>query len=749
MKQNTTQNNPAPQEQEIHLRDYLDVIVKRKAMILTFLTITFVTVFISTYTQTPIYSAYSQVLIERNSNSSAIEGSSYNSYDPQFLATQFELIRSSNVAQNVVKRLQLDTKYKHYFFEPRKEGLFTYLSTLKSSLKGFISGLFASDDKAFSEQKADNAQETITSQDDLAFIAREPVTDADIIARIVQGSLSISPVANTNTVYISSRSKHPAMAKLVANAVVQAYIDEILEIKLANNNYSLKWMSAKANEERKKLEVSELALQKYMRVNDLVTVENKLAVFPQRLAEFSSKLSKAQTELKEYEALYAQIKNLGKNYDNIEMIPLFADNKVLQGLRENLFQAEQKIKDLSKKYGYKHPTMINAKAERDLLKKEKEFEVNRIIESTRNSYELTKSREQNLNQLLAKTRKEMLAVNERFTQYSIMKREMDMSRVLYDTLSSSIKKASVTERSQNINIWVVKAADLPYSPSSPSKKRNLMLGLILGLFGGIGLAFFIEYLDNSVKDGKDIEKRFGLTVLGSVEEFKGKEDYADNWLPDNLLSPMAESYRLIHSKLLLSTPDKPPKVILVTSLSPKEGKTTTTSNLAHILAQNGKRVLIIGCDMRRPRMHRVASIPNSQGLSHYLTGNRDENIIRTVKEDAIYLITAGDIPPNPAELLQSNRMKLLIEKMTSRYDFILLDSPPIQRVTDSLTLSKLVDGTLLVVRSGKTTYDMLDSGLKKLHAIHANILGIVVNGVKRQKRDSGYYGYYDYYHKDE
>lgn len=743
------QNNPASQEQEIHLRDYLDVIIKRKAMILTFLAITFITVFISTYTQTPIYKAYSQVLIERNSGSNGIEGRTYVRYDPQFLTTQFELIRSSNVAKNVVKRLQLDTKYKHYFLEPRKEGLFTYLYTLKRSLKGFVSGLFTSDSELLGDLEADNTSDTINPQASPAIITSEPVTEADIIASIIQGSISISPVANTNTVYISSRSKHPAIAKLVANAVVQAYIDETLEIKLANNNYSLQWMTAKADEERKKLEVSELALQEYVRANDLVTVENKLAVFPQRLAEFSSKLSKAQTELKEYEALYAQIKNLGNNYKNIEMIPLFANNKVLQGLREDLFQAEQKIKDLSKKLGYKHPTMINAKAERDLLKTEKEFEVNRIIESTRNSYELTKSREQNLNQLLANTKNEMLAVNERFTQYSIMKREMDMSRVLYDTLTSSIKKSSVTERFQDIKIWVVKAATLPVYPSSPNKKRNLMLGLILGLFGGIGLAFFIEYLDNSVKDGKDIEKRFGLTILGAVEEFKSKDDYADRWLPNNLLSPMAESYRLIQSNLLLSTPDNPPKVILVTSLSPKEGKTTTTSNLAHILAQNDKRVLIIGCDMRRPRLHRMASIPNSQGLSNYLTGNRDENIIRTIKENAIYLITAGDIPPNPAELLQSKRMKLLIEKMKSRYDFILLDSPPIQRVTDSLTLCKLVDGTLLVVRSGKTTYEMLDSGLKKLHEIHANILGIVVNRVKCQKRNFGYYGYQDYYQKDE
>lgn len=739
MTNNGMLENLDMEEQEIHLRDYWLVIVKRKVTVITFLAITFLTVFIATYTATPYYTASAQVLIEKN-ESGGIDGRSYYRWDPNFLSTQFELIRSANVAHNVVKALKLDTQYRHYFFEPKKEGFSTYLSSVKSSVKEFISGLVASDTSPINNNEDGG----------LLSIVSEPLTDADIIANIIKGGLSIKPVANTKTVHIAYTNKHPAMAKLVANAIVQAYIDEILEIKLANSNYSLKWMTSKADEERKKLEGSELALQKYVRNNDLVTVENKLAIYPQRLGEFSSQLSKAQAKLKEYESLYAQIKKLGENYDNIEMIPLFADNNVLQRLREKLFQGEQKIKDLSKKYGRKHPVMINAKAERSLLLKEKKFEVNRIIESTRNSYELTKSKEHNLTQLLAKTKSEMLNVNERFTQYAIMKREVDTSRVLYDALSSSIKKASVTEQSNDINIWVVKKASLPGAPSKPQKKRNLTLGLILGLFGGVGLAFFIEYLDNTVKDGKELEHRFDLTVLGSVEEFSEKDGtFLDTWLPNNLLSPVAESYRLIQASLLLSTPDNPPRSILVTSLSPKEGKTTTTSNLAHILAHNGKKVLIIGCDLRRPRMHRVASIPNSHGLSNYLTGSRATHLIKTIKEDAIYLITAGDIPPNPAELLQSDRMKVLIKEMEKRYDYVLLDSPPVQRVTDSLTLSKLVDGTLLVVRSGITTYDSIESGIRKFREIHSNILGIIVNGVKRQKSsDSGYYGYYDYYQKD-
>jgi len=728
------------QEQGTHLRDYIRVLLKRKATVLTFLAITFLTTLIITYTATPIYTASSQVLIERNYGSSAIERTmAFIPYDPEFLSTQFELIRSSNVSQRVVKRLKLDTKYKHYFFSEQKKGFFSFISSFKNETVDLIKGSISQD--------TEDIESGQTTTDLLSRSA--PITDADFIASIIQRNISITPVIDTKTVFISYSDKNPAMAKLVIDAVIQAYKDEILEIKLASSSYSLQWMTSKADEERKKLEDSELALQRYMRDNDLVTVENRLAVYPQKLSEFSSQLSKAQAEQKEYESLNAQIKDLGKDYNTIETISVFAENIALQNLREKVFEAEQKIKDLSKKYGYKHPVMINAKAEHALLLKEKNFEINRIIEATQNAYELAKSRENNLNQLLSNTKQEMLNVNERFTQYSIMKREVDLNRVLYDALTSSIKTASVTEQSQDVKIWVVKKAVFPGAPSKPNKKRNLSLSLIAGLLGGIAFAFFIEYLDNSVKDGKDIEQRFGLTVLGTIEEIQNKNDDIDTFLLEKPLSPLAENYRMIRSALLLSSPDHPPRSILITSMLPKEGKTSTTCNLARVLSQNDKRVLIIDCDMRRPRTHSLFNLPNSTGLSSYLTGNTEiKEAVKHVPDTLISLITSGPIPPNPAELLHSNKMQSLMGEMMKRFDFVLLDSPPVQRVTDSLTLSTLVDGVVIVTRSGKTTYDMLESGLKKMHELHAPILGVIVNGLVKSKKSSSYYGYYEYYDKE-
>jgi len=391
--------------------------------------------------------------------------------------------------------------------------------------------------------------------------------------------------------------------------------------------------------------------------------------------------------------------------------------------------------------------MVKAKGELDVLLNEKRFEIDRIIESTKSSYTLLQSREKNLRELQTKAKSELLNLNEKFIQYSIMKREVDTNRVLYDALTSSIKKESVTEQTQSVNIWVIKKAGLPNFPSKPDKRRNLLMGLLFGMAAGVGLAFLIEYLDNTIKSGKELERRFGQVVLGTVDEVSG-DDNIETYLLKNPLSPLSESYRLIRSGLLLSSAEHPPKTIVITSMGPKEGKTSTTTNLARILAQNNKKVLVIDCDMRRPRMHSILGVPNEIGLSNYLSGTTKKNILHTLQGEEFAIITSGPIPPNPAELLSSKKLELMLEKMSEVYDHILLDSPPIQSVTDSLTLSKIVDGTILVVRAGKTTHEMMESGLKKLRDVDCQILGFVLNGCKKHDIKSGYYYGYGYGYSD-
>ena len=261
------------------------------------------------------------------------------------------------------------------------------------------------------------------------------------------------------------------------------------------------------------------------------------------------------------------------------------------------------------------------------------------------------------------------------------------------------------------------------------------------------MAFLVEYLDNTVKSEVELERRYGITVLGSIERLKGSESIETHIL-SKPMSPIAESYRLIRSSLLLSSAEKPPQVILLTSMSPQEGKTSTTANLARVLAQGQKRVLIIDCDLRRPKGHVLFNISNENGLSTYLTGNCQDIPVIPVPSDVLSILPAGPIPPNPAELLGSSKMGQVISEMRDRFDFVLLDSPPILRVADGLALSKMVDGTIIVVHCGKTTFDMLHGGIKKLADVDATILGFVLNSLK-QSDNKAYYGYSSYYASDE
>jgi polysaccharide biosynthesis transport protein len=730
--------NGAP---ELELRDYFYVFKKRQTTIFTFSLLTVLFVTIVTFSITPLYTASSQILIEKNIGDSSIETAySYRLRDPEFLETQFKIITSFNVVQKVVRQLQLDTKYRHFFLKEDKDQ-FVFLKPFTQKIASFF--------HSFSSQGALLPEEESEVAGGLTKI--EPISDTDLIIDEIIDNLTIKPERDTKIVNIIYSHKFSGMSKLITDTLIDAYKAELQEIKHSSSNDTLKWMTEKAEQERKKLEDSELALQRYMKKNDIITVENKLAIYPQQLSEFSSQLSILQAERKRLESTYSQIETARKHSGDLETIPVFTDNLVLQAIREKIYAAEQNIKQLSKTYGYKNPVMINAKEERNSLNKEKEFEINRVIEATRNAYDLAVSQEKNIDELLDTAKNELLTLNEKFVQYSIMQREVNTNSILYDTLTASLKKASVTKQSQSVNVWVIKEAQRPHEPSKPNKKINLLLGVFVGVFGGIALAFFFEYLDDTVKSQDDIEKRFDLTVLGTIAELKDKNQKIESFVQEDPLSPLAESYRLIRASILLSAADRPPKLILITSMSPSEGKTSTALNIARILAKSNKKVLVVDCDMRKPRQHTLFSIPNSAGLSTYLTGNTDDHIIhKSISGEDISLITSGPIPPNPAELLGSKRMKKLLDHLTNNYDFVLLDSPPLQSVTDSLTLSTIVDGTIIVVRAGQTTYDTIRHGLNKLHSINAQLLGIVLNGVSLSTSGKEYYhGYYKYYSKDK
>jgi len=714
-------------EREIHLRDYIRFVGKRKTTVITFLIITLAVVLIATFTATPMYEARTSLLIEKSESRPVLINDYPVQFDPEFLETQFQIIKSNAVAKRVVQILSLDTRYYSEFKIDKRQ--IPYVD----SLINWFSDLFA-----LAMKITDIQTQGVSEVED-----REKKSSAEEIAQIVSNSISVMPVRNSKVVEVSYISENPVLSKLIVNTVAKAYIEEVLEMKMRASGYALSWLTKKAEEEREKLDRSEKVLQEYVREKDIVTIEDRVTIIPQKLAELSTRLTRAETRRKELESLYETILTIPKS--EAETIPVISSSATFQSIQEQILKSEQNIAEVSKKYGKKHPVMKRAVGELKSLNQKKDHEISRIIKSVLNDYELAKLNEEDLNDFLERTKQEAVDLNEKFIQYGIMKREADTNRHLYNALITKIKEQRITEKIQAINVWVIDVAETPEFPAKPRKKLNIMLGLILGLFGGIGLSFFIEYLDNTIKSPEDAEASLKIPVLGIIPFLKDRKKHIEKVFADEPSSVLTENYRAVRSAVMLSSVGESPRSLLVTSMVAGEGKTTTAANLAAAIAKTGKSVLLVDGDLRRPRLHKIFEMDNSRGLSTFLAGASNGKILQQSAMENLSVMTSGPIPPTPSELLNSPRMKLLIKNLSSRFDSIIFDSAPVMSVTDSQILSKVSDGTIIVARSGQTTHETARKGLKILKDIDSHILGMVINAVDTKKGRCDYYYGYDGY----
>lgn len=712
------------EEEEIHLRNYLRVVYKRRYVVGLFFLVTMLAVLLVTIRTTPIYEASVQMLVEKNNEATLVGPNAMAGSDPEFYETQRQLIISQNVARKVVALLDLEKKWKIYF--PSRNNATSFIQTVK----GWFSGFFSAD----TEQNVKSPA-----------IPKVVLSEGERIAEILRGNIEVKSVKQSRVMNISFQSENPDFSRLVANTIADAYKEEVMAIQMDSSGYAMQWMTVKAEEQREKLAKAESALQQYMKKRDIVTIEDKVAVLPQQLSELTTKLAEAQAQKNVVGNIYRQIEEAKANKGSLETLSAVANHKEVQDISVNIRGAQQQISELSKKYGGKHPLMIEARGKLGEALRQKEAAINKIIGTIKNEYDMASAQEESLRSSLERIKGETIGLNEKMTEYNVLKRDVDTIRALYDTLILKAKEKGVTENTQKVNVWTTQVAQTPKGAIKPKPMRNMLLGVVLGLFGGIGCAFFVEYLDNTVKDPEESERRFGLSVMGVIELLK-KEQNPDMEAVLEPTSSFAESYKSLRTSVLLSAADQPPKKLMITSMSPQEGKTTTAVNLARSLAQTDRRILLIDADLRRPRLHKVFQLENSVGLSSFLTGGVEELRIQLTETAGLSVLTSGPIPPNPSELLGAKRFAGLLERLEQEYDMVLIDSPPVLSATDSLLISKLASGVLVVCFTGKTTYERLQRGLKSLQEINSNVLGLVLNAMDMKKSNYySYYGYYQYY----
>jgi polysaccharide biosynthesis transport protein len=703
---------------EPHLYDYLLILRKHQWLILSFLVVVVTIVSIATFRMEPVYTASAKIEIDReNTNILPFQGA--DSYDlmidlDNYIETQSRILTSETLA------LQTIRQNPDFFGNNSSEAIAT--GSLENQKLPPEIGAFL-------------------------------------------GSLTVRRVPNTRLMEVSFESTKPVKAAEILNAHLRNYIEDNYKSRYEATESASKWLQEELQELGEKVRKSEDARIQYERNNQIWAVDDKNDknnVTTERLSDLNKQLTDAQSDSLKKQALYEFAKS-----GDVDAVPQLRESPALQEMQRKHADLAIQYSDLVNQYGPNYPKVQRLQIQMKEVDDQMARERKGIVAQLESEYREAKQHEELLARALDQQKSEVNAMSEKMIQYNVLRREAEANKALYDSLQTKLKEAQISSGLKSSNIRIVDPAMIPSTPSRPAKTRNIALAFLVGLVGGIGLALLREYLDNTVKTPDDIETLAKLPALAVVPSFaessveakrngflrsasgNGHEKRIELVAQHLPKSQMSEAFRALRTALLLSQPDHPPQVILVTSALPREGKTTAAANLAVTLAQLGDETVLVDADLRKPGVGRLLNLGTGKyaGLSSYLAGvsTLDLVIIPHPAIPNLAAIPTGPLPPNPADLLSSNRLADAITELRKKFKFIVIDSPPIMAATDAVILSVQTDGVLLVVRSGETPKEAFTRTRDLLASVKCNLLGVVLNAVDSSAPDYYYsYRYYPY-----
>jgi polysaccharide biosynthesis transport protein len=704
---------------EPHLLDYLIILRKHQWLIATFLLTVVTVVTIASFKMKPIYQAAARVEVDKESqNTLPFQGVNYDEYVDleNYVETQVKILQSETLALQTIRELNLG-QYPEF---------------------GGPSGPLA---------QAHGGAE-----------ARPAILGAFL------GRLTVKRVPNSRLVEVQFESGDPELAARVANGHVHNYIEQNFRSKYDATTQASGFLSQELEELRIKVEKSEDARVAYERQNQIWQIDEKQNITTQTLGDLNKAVTEAQTGMAASEALYRMATS-----GNVDLLPEVRNSPVIQDLTKRKSALDDSYTQALEQYGPNFPKVQRIAEQKKEVEAELARAQNIMVGSIEEDYNTARQHLGLLQEALERQKAESNELAEKLVQFHILEHDAESNKQLYDGLLQKLKEAGITAGLRSSNIRVVDPALIPGAPAGPQRAKNILMSILVGLVGGIGLALFREYLDNTVKSPDDIESLVGLPSLAVVPAQPSSNGHHSKWphlkhktAPQTVSGPrvetlshtqpksqISEAFRALRTSLLLSQADHPPQVILVTSALPREGKTTAAVNLAVTLAQLGDRTLLLDSDMRKPGIRRALNLTggHEKGLSSYLAGvtNLDEIVVPHPMISNLETITTGPVPPSPADLLSSRRMREAISELRLRFKFIVIDSPPVMAATDAVIVSSLTDGVLLVARSGETPKEAFTRTRDLLGAVKCRILGVVLNAVDSSAPDYYYsYRYYPY-----
>jgi len=578
----------------------------------------------------------------------------------------------------------------------------------------------------------------------------------------LQKHLDIRYPDENRIMYIVVRDETPALAASIANAHVQTYLDYSKGLLSTDTKQASGALSTEFDDAETKLRDAESGLFQFQKDNDLlaVTIEERQSIVSSGITSYTLKLNEAHAHRLELSARLDRMQKASTEDVLQSPILLMSESTSFDSLRASYYTEHNKFIELEKEIGPKNTQYQMQKAKVDDLYGALQSEAKRMLSGLVEQVKAVEATETALKAEVDRETRESLALGPKVVAYNQLNRRKKSAEDRYNILRTRLSTSELNDRmSHNFDASNVRPLDpalVPTIPVSPNVQMNIAIAAILSLFAGLALIFTLVFLDRSIKTTADAQQATGVPVLGVIPRLEesdlphGDESARDLYVFRQPTSPIAECCRSLRTNILFSSPDHQIKTILVSSANPREGKTTSVIYLGTTMAQSGQRVLLIDTDMRRPRLHVSMGIPRTTGLSNLILGDLDyDDVIKSTAIPNLFILPCGPLPPNPAELLMTQRFQAVLAELGRRFDRIILDSPPLQVVTDAVVLSKQVDGVILIVHAAKTLRDEIQRAKRQIQNVKGKIFGVIVNAIEPDHRSGYYYSYYGYTEKTE
>ncbi|WP_371194957.1 GumC family protein [Glaciecola sp. SC05] len=684
---------------------------------------------------TPQFNAKVSILIEAEQTNvlSIEEVYGLDSSRKEYFETQYQILRSRQIAERVVERMQLqDTEYfDKDVIEENQGAIVSFVEGTKELLKSSLPFL---------------PQQIIQERTEEQLLDARKAFAVSLLMR----STVVTPLKNTQVVEVSIETPNAKLSADIANEMADVYIENYLVAKLEMTEKATKWLNESLQGLRTKLDEAEKRLSDFDEAEQLVNVDGVVGLASDELQQLSDQLIDAQVLLNQNQAIYEQVNRQGLSIAELAAVPEVLNHPSVQSVKREEILAQSRVSELQEVYGPKHPIMIAATAEFNSIQNSIREQITNLVSGITNEYRSTEAKVRALQRDVTRARADFRTLSNLESRRKALQRDVDINQQLYDSFFTRLKETDQLSGFESAHARVLDSAKPPFTPSKPRKGLIVGVAFVASIGLGVFLALFLEALNNGIRSVDDVERKLSQRMLGIIpwQPHDKKESLALRHYFDPNHHMFSESVRTLRTSLQLLNIEKPSQTILVTSSVPKEGKSTVSINLAFAMGQLAK-VILVDTDLRKPSISKQFGLPGFQpGLANIISGSHtlDECVVFDQASN-VYVLSAGTLPPNPQELLASEKFGLLMKELKATYSYIVVDSAPTQAVSDAIVVSKHCDSLVYVVKADSTSNKLIKNGLSRFIEIGHRIDGVVLNQVdiKKARRSGEYAGFYDQY----